>query len=96
VTRESVQAKAARYLAEARLTITFVDGDRVLGHCRGDGELYEVGHDPGQGWTCTCPARTDQCCHLIALRRVTIRPAGLGRVPVQIPAQAHRSETYGR
>jgi hypothetical protein len=71
--RESIAAKAARYLTEARLTITAVDGDHVTATCRGDGEVYDLGHTPGQGWHCTCPVWTDRCSHLIALRSVTVR-----------------------
>lgn len=73
MTRESAAVKALRYLGEARLTVTAVDGDRVRATCRGDGEAYRCGHEPGRGWTCNCPARTDQCSHLVALRLVTIR-----------------------
>jgi hypothetical protein len=73
MTRETVAAKSARYLTEARLTITAVDGDTVRATCRGSGELYSLGHSPGRGWYCSCPVRNDHCAHLIALRSVTIR-----------------------
>jgi len=73
MTRETVAAKAARYLAEGRLIITAVDGDHVAACCRGDGEVHRLGHDPGRGWWCSCPVRTDRCAHLIALRSVTVR-----------------------
>jgi hypothetical protein len=73
VARETVQAKAARYLAEARLIVTAVDGDYVAAACRGDGEIYQLGHQPGRGWWCSCPVRSDCCAHLNALRRVTVR-----------------------
>jgi hypothetical protein len=53
--------------------VTFVNGDRVNAHCRGDGQVYRCGHNPASGWYCTCPARTDRCAHLEALRLVTIR-----------------------
>jgi uncharacterized Zn finger protein len=76
MTRETVRAKAARYLTEARLTVTYVSGDEVAARCRGDGELYELGHNPAQGWWCSCAARSD-CCHLVALRLVVVRRAGL-------------------
>jgi uncharacterized Zn finger protein len=75
VTRETAAAKAARYLGEGRLVVTAVRGDHVTAACRGDGELYELGHQPGRGWWCTCPARGDRCCHLTALRLITIRRA---------------------
>jgi uncharacterized Zn finger protein len=85
--RETVAAKAARYLTEARLTVLRVDGDQVTATCRGSGELYQLGHDRGRGWWCSCPSRTDQCSHLVALRAVTVRttprPAGRGRTPIE-------------
>jgi hypothetical protein len=70
---ETVQAKAVRHLSEARLTVTRVDGDHVTAVCRGDGELHHLGHDLGRGWWCLCPARTDHCAHLVALRLVVVR-----------------------
>jgi hypothetical protein len=73
LTRETVAAKAARYLAEARLTVTAVSGDHVSAWCRGSGEVYRLGHEPGRGWWCSCPVRTDRCAHLIALQSVTVR-----------------------
>jgi hypothetical protein len=74
MTRESVDAKAARYLREGRLVVTCVDGDLVLAECRGTGEVYSLGHDPVRpgGWHCSCPAARG-CCHLAALMLVTVR-----------------------
>ena len=72
MSRETVAQKSARYLAEARLVITYVSGDHVAAVCRGDGEVYQLGHHPKRGWWCDCAARRD-CCHLRALRLVTIR-----------------------
>jgi hypothetical protein len=74
MTRETVAAKACRYLAEGRIIVVAVDGDLVRAWCRGDGEVYQLGHEPGRGWHCSCPAMRDTCCHLTALRRVTVRP----------------------
>ena len=45
MTRETVQAKAVRYLSEARLTVVQVNGDLVLATCRGQGAQYDLGHD---------------------------------------------------
>ena len=74
MTRETVAAKAARYLAEARLTVLRVDGDSVEAECRGAGEVYRLGHDPARpgGWWCSCPAPRS-CCHLAALHLVAVR-----------------------
>jgi hypothetical protein len=88
--RETVEAKAHRYLAEGRLVVTKVDADLVTAYCRGQGELYQLGHDPGRGWWCNCPVRTDRCAHLIALQTVTIRrapAAPAARRPHKLPAR---------
>ena len=63
---------AVRYLSEGRI-VTGVDGDQVTATCRGDGEVYQLGHEARRGWWCSCPVRSDRCAHLIALRSVTIR-----------------------
>lgn len=71
--RENAEAKARRYLTEARLLITQLDGDTVTATCRGSGEIYQLGHDPETGWHCDCPAHSDGCSHLQALQLVTVR-----------------------
>lgn len=72
-TRENKQDKGTRMLTHGRLTVTKVEGDRVVAECRGDsGEVYELGFENGH-WHCSCLARTD-CSHLSALWRVTVRP----------------------
>lgn len=71
--RENKADKGTRLLTHGRLTVTKVDGDRVVAECRGDsGEVYELGFENGR-WNCSCPARTD-CSHLSALWRCTVRP----------------------
>ena len=70
--RESKADKGLRYIREGRLTVTRVDGDRVMAECRGTNAIYELGFENGH-WTCSCPARYD-CSHLSALWRVTVRP----------------------
>ncbi len=70
--RESVEAKARRYVVEGRLVVTKVDGDLVTAQCRGSGEVYELGHQPGRGWFCSCDSRRG-CSHLVALQLVTVR-----------------------
>jgi hypothetical protein len=52
--RETAQDKARRYVLEARLLVTRVDGDTVLAECRGSGEIYHLGHAPNRGWFCSC------------------------------------------
>lgn len=71
--REDAATKGRRYLGEGRLTIDSVTTGRVHAVARGDGVLHDLGHN-GRRWYCDCPARTDRCCHLTALRLVVIRP----------------------
>ena len=70
--RESAEAKGRRYLIEGRLIIRSIDSETIRATCRGSGEEYEVGFDPG-GWWCSCPA-LGRCCHLLALQLVTLVP----------------------
>jgi hypothetical protein len=60
-------------LGEGRLTVKSVHAGRVWATCRGDGETYDLGYAHGR-WHCSCPARTIDCAHLIALRLVCERP----------------------
>lgn len=80
--RESVEAKATRLLVTGCLTVTSVVGDHVSAVCQGDTDAYDLGYQPGRGWWCSCPVRTDQCSHLLALWRVAIRR----RAPEPSPA----------
>ena len=73
--RESAFVKARRYLTEGRLLILAVDRDRISALCRGDGQIYNQQMRLGF-WSCDCPAVTDQCAHLRALRMVTIAKQG--------------------
>ena len=74
---ESAAVKSGRYLVEGRLVVQSVDGKRIRALCRGDGNIYRLGHEPGIGWRCTCPCRTPNCSHLRALRSVVaLEPPG--------------------
>lgn len=66
--RESVDIKGRRYLIEGRLQVLSVNGPVVQAICRGNGQLYRLGHDD-QGYFCDCPARS-KCSHLVALQLV--------------------------
>jgi uncharacterized Zn finger protein len=70
--RENAEAKGRRYLVEGRVTVLEVDTDRISARVRGDGQVWWCGWNPGQRWWCRCPARTDRCAHLTALRLVTL------------------------
>jgi hypothetical protein len=72
MTRETTAAKACRYLAEGRLTITRVAGDVVDAVIEGDTGTYQLGRDPGRGWHCSCDAH-GCCSHVVALRLITVR-----------------------
>lgn len=71
---EGSPAKARRYLLEGRLRVAAISSNAISATCRGDGETYKVGYVE-HSWYCTCPARTDQCAHLRALRLVVDAPS---------------------
>jgi uncharacterized Zn finger protein len=68
--RENAAVKARRYLTEGRIILTEVTAGHVAASVRGDGAIYTATYAYGT-WRCTCPARSDGCCHLKALRLVT-------------------------
>jgi hypothetical protein len=68
--REDGWTKARRYVSEGRLIVERVVGDQVKARCRGGGSVYRLSFD-GRRWQCSCPAVSDSCCHLNALRLVT-------------------------
>jgi hypothetical protein len=70
--RESVSRKAVRYVGESRVTIERVDATSVQASARGHGMVYAVGWNPGDGWSCSCPARR-HCAHIHAVQLVTVR-----------------------
>lgn len=70
MTREAIEQKAARYLAEGRLTVRSRDGHTVRATCTGNAD-YELGHEPESGWFCSCPAYVNPCAHLLSLQLVT-------------------------
>lgn len=67
--RENAEAKSRRYLAEGRIVLAVVKDNLVLGTARGDGRMWRFGYKSGVWW-CHCPARSDQCCHLRAARKI--------------------------
>jgi uncharacterized Zn finger protein len=75
--REGAELKARRYLAEGRLNIERVDHDVVLASCLGDeGDVYRLRWDSERrAWRCNCPAYGPRCSHVLALARVTRKPA---------------------
>lgn len=81
MSRENAAAKARRYLTEGRLVLTRVDRSRVAGVCRGDGAVHQVSYAQ-RVWSCTCPARSERCAHLLAVRLVVAVDLELGDGPV--------------
>ena len=70
MTRESADVKGRRYVAEGRLCVREVTGDRISATCRGDGAVYRLRVE-GPLWSCTCPAH-GRCAHLYAVGLVTV------------------------
>jgi hypothetical protein len=68
--RETVEAKALRYLADRCLRVRAMNAAVVDATCRGSDATYKLGWD-GRGWSCSCPAR-GTCAHLVALWLVTV------------------------
>jgi hypothetical protein len=73
--RESVEAKALRYIGEQRLHVQAITSSTVRAECRGADATYTLSWD-GRAWSCSCPAR-GRCAHLLALWLVTV-PARVG------------------
>ena len=74
--RENARTKALRYLIEGRIMIRSVGPQGVRAHVRGQGHVYNVAYEAGGGWTCSCPAKTPYCCHVIATGLVVAVPQG--------------------
>jgi hypothetical protein len=76
MTRETLDAKALRYIREGRLRVVLVDAERIEARVRGSEAEHSVGYERG-GWWCDCEAHRfgRRCSHLAALQLVTVRPA---------------------
>ncbi len=70
--RETIDAKARRYLSEGRVLIRHVDRNTVYALVRGSDTYYRIRGD-SFGWDCDCPAQRT-CSHLKAVWLVTLRP----------------------
>lgn len=68
--RENARTKADRLLLEGRVVILEAGRYGVVAKVRGEGHVYRTAWQFG-AWSCDCPARTPNCSHLHALRRVT-------------------------
>lgn len=73
--RPTARQRADAGLVEGRLVLLEVTDTQVRARWRGEGHVHRVTWTLAHGWDCTCQARSDQCSHLIALRRVVaVRP----------------------
>jgi uncharacterized Zn finger protein len=68
---ESVESKAARYLAEGRVKVRVVTPDRVEADVRGSNDAIYTTTRKGRRWACDCPAWQCRCSHVIAVELVT-------------------------
>jgi uncharacterized Zn finger protein len=74
VSRETIEQKAARYLAAGRICLVRVEGDNIDATVSGDAaRAYVVTHRPS-GWRCTCVATVVRCSHVAAVALVTLVP----------------------
>ncbi len=76
MTRDLVERKAARLLADGKLTVLEVTGDRIRATCVGDsGKTWHLGWWKGR-WGCQCPSNAFRrgCAHELALKRVVNEP----------------------
>lgn len=71
---EAVQAKALRYIADGRVTITSVHRGAVFAEVKSETApgAYQTGYALSEGLFCTCAARR-VCAHLAALM-LLVRP----------------------
>jgi hypothetical protein len=70
--RENAMTKSRRYLLEGRCILRYVDADRVVARVRGR-TVYDVEHQAGSGWSCSCPAKSSRCAHVLAVGHVVAR-----------------------
>jgi uncharacterized Zn finger protein len=75
--RESRTEKAERYLAEGRVIVLELVGERMRAQVKGGRAVYIAGHDEQRGWWCSCPAASfrRRCSHVDALQLITGRTA---------------------
>jgi hypothetical protein len=71
--RENARAKGMRYLSEHRVRVLDCseDAGTFVGEVRGTGRVYVVAHG-ADGWSCSCPAFTENCCHVLACKAITV------------------------
>lgn len=72
---DSLDAKALRLIAERRVAVVLVDGERVEARVQGTDSEHVTGYERG-GWFCDCQAHRfgQRCSHLAAVQLVCRRP----------------------
>ena len=74
--RETTADKAARLLAQGRVTVRRVADDAIVCRIRGDSaRVYSTGWDPS-GWFCNCEAGAlrRRCSHVRAVQLIALEP----------------------
>ena len=73
--RSSLTERALALIGDGRLTVTWVDHERVEARVRGTDSTHLVGYRRG-GWYCDCQAHqyAQRCTHLAATQLVCRRP----------------------
>ena len=78
---ETIDAKAARLLAEGRVQVVWATDGLVQGKVRGDSGVHDVRWTRTGGWNCSCAAY-GECSHRLAIAAVTMRSVKRAREPV--------------
>lgn len=79
MSRETVADKAERYLLEGRIVLEEVTRHGITATVRGEGARYRTTW--AGVWSCTCPhqARSTDCSHIAACKRVVAVDLEAGR-----------------
>ena len=73
--RENAALKARRLLVEGRVRILAAHEDHgyLSAQVRGDSaRVYVVSYEATTGWTCSCPAISVRCSHVLACQLLVV------------------------
>lgn len=73
IARENAATRAQRLLLEGRVMVRYWGVDRGQAWVRGDSGMVRKVEVQGDEWTCTCPALSQACAHIRAVKAVTVR-----------------------
>ena len=68
--RETARQKSDRLLLEGRVIVIRADRTHIEATVRGEGSIHSVGFMANR-WFCSCPARSEACSHIFALKRIS-------------------------